>query len=226
MAIATSTAIALALAAAAAGTSYYNTQQTAKKTDRAAAAGIRSQAERQRQADARTNQIIDAQSASTPDAAKMDTLGQYMQQVRAGAAGAGRGIQQSGATSRAAQESAADAALGVSSYGGKIAELMAAMDAPQLQRRQEAVNMARGGSDLERIASFAGGDQFLNQLRLQGIRRNPWLDAFSSFAGGAASGAAGGWGGGTAAAGAGAGAAGGAGTNFGAGLYRGFAGGY
>jgi hypothetical protein len=223
MAIASGTLAALALAAAAAGTSYYNTRQTANKQDSAAAAGIRSQADRQRQADARTNQIIDAQAASTPDAAKMDTLGQYMQQVRASAAGAGRGIQQAGATSQAAEESAADAALGVSSYGGKIAELMAAMDAPQLQRRQEAVSMARGGSDIERVASFAGGDNFLNQLRLQGIRRNPWLDAFSSFAGGAASGAAGGWGGGAAA---GTGAAGGTGTSFGSGLYRGLAGGY
>lgn len=196
MAIATSTLVALGLAAAAAGANYYNTQRTANKADSAAAAGIRAQSARQREADARTNQIIDAQASSTPDAAKMDVLGQYMQQIRAAGAGAGRGIQQAGATSTAAQESAADAALGVSSYGGKMADLMAAMDAPALQRREEAVNMARGGSDIERIANFAGGDQFLTQMRLDGVRRNPWLDAFSALAGGASQGAAGGWGGG------------------------------
>lgn len=196
MAIATSTLLALGLAAASAGAQYYNTQRTADKADRTAAAGIRSQAARQREADARVNQVIDQQSSSSPDAAKMDTLAQYMQGLRAAEAGAGRGIQQAGATSTAAQQAAADAALGVSSYGGKMADYMAAMDAPGLQRRAEAVNMARGGSDIERIANFAGGDQFLTQMRLDGVRRNPWLDAFSALAGGAAQGAAGGWGGG------------------------------
>ena len=194
MAITTSTALALGLAAAGAGANYYNTRQVGKRQDREAAAGIRAQGARQREADARVNALVDQQAQSSPAAAQADVLGQYMRQLQAGAGGASRGIAQVGNVSAAAQEQAADASLGVSDYGKMIAGLMSAMDAPGLQRREEAIRAARTGSDIERIANFAGGDQFLTQMRLDGIRRNPWLDAFSALAGGAAQGMAGGWG--------------------------------
>lgn len=196
MAIATSTAIALALAAAASGASYYNTQQPAKKQDREAAAGIRKQSARQREADASVDKAIDAQNMSSGADEKASVLDQYMQQVNAAKAGSLGGLNQAGNLSDAARTAEADASLGVGNFGTKIAGLMAAMDAPQLQRQNEAVNRARTAVDLEGIGRNAEGDAFLNQMRLQGIRRNPYLDAFSSFAGGAAGSVGGGAGGG------------------------------
>lgn len=186
MAVATSTAIALALAAAAAGTSYYNTQNTAKKQDREAAAGIRRQSARQREADASVSNAIDAQNMSSGADEKASVLDQYMQQVNAAKAGSLSGLNQSGNLSDAARTAATDASLGVGNFGQKIAGLMAAMDAPQLQRQNEAVNRARTAVDLEGIGRNAEGDAFINQMRLQGIRRNLLMDAFSSLAGGAA----------------------------------------
>lgn len=220
--IATSTAVALALAAAAAGASYYNTQSTAKKQDRSAAEGIRKQAARQREADASVDKAIQAQAGSSGADEKAGVLEQYMQQVRASKAGATTGLSQTGKLSDQARNAEADAALGVGNFGQKIAGLMAAMDAPNLQRQNEAVSRARTAVDLEGIGRNASGDAFLNQLRLQGIRRNPYLDAFSSFAGGAAGSVGSG-------AGAGAGAtqsAGSFGSGFGSGLYSGARGGY
>lgn len=218
MAIATSTAIALALAAAAAGASYYNTQSTAKKQDKSAAEGIRRQAARQREADASVDKAIQAQAGSSGADEKAGVLENYMQQVRASKAGATKGLAQSGNLSDKARTSEIDAALGVGNFGEKIAGLMAGMDAPVLQRQNEAVNRARTAVDLEGIGRNASGDAFLNQLRLQGIRRNPYLDAFSSFAGGAAG-----------SVGSGAGATQSAGSfnsGFGSGLYRGARGEY
>lgn len=196
MAIATSTAVALALAAAASGASYYNTQQTAKKQDREAAAGIRKQSARQREADGAVDKAIDKQTMSTGADEKAGVLDQYMQQVKAAKAGSLGGLNQAGNLSDAARTAEADASLGVGNFGTKIAGLMAAMDAPQLQRQNEALSRANTAVDLDGIGRNAEGDAFLNQMRMQGIRRNPYLDAFSSFAGGAAGSVGGGAGGG------------------------------
>lgn len=196
MAVATSTAIALALAAASAGGQYINTQNTARRQDNEAAAGIRQQAARQREADSTVSDLIDKQAGSSGADEQANVLGQYMQQLRQAKAGSTTGLSQIGNVSDTARAAEADAALGVSDYGSKIASLMSAIDAPGLQRQNEAVDRARGGVALEGIGRNAEGDAFLNQMRLQGIRRNPWLDAFSSFASGAAGGMASGSGGG------------------------------
>ena len=196
MAVATSTLVALGLAAAAAGGQYVNTRNTARRQDSEAAAGIRAQSARQREADSTVSDLIDKQAGSSGADEQANVLGQYMQQLRQAKAGSTTGLSQIGNVSDTARAAEADAALGVSDYGSKIASLMSAIDAPGLQRQNEAVDRARGGVALEGIGRNADGDAFLNELRLQGVRRNPWLDAFSSFASGASSGMAGGAGGG------------------------------
>jgi len=184
------------LAAAGAGASYVNERNTARRQDETAAAGIRQQAARQREADSTVSDLIDKQAGSSGADEQANVLGQYMQQLRQAKAGSTTGLSQIGNVSDTARAAEADAALGVSDYGTRIASLMSAIDAPGLQRQNEAVDRARGGVALEGIGRNAEGDAFLNQMRLQGIRRNPWLDAFSSFAGGAAGGMASGSGGG------------------------------
>lgn len=180
--------VPLALTALSAGATYYNTQRTADKQDNALAAQIRQSGERQRQADAKVNDLITQQATSSSADERSGTLDQYMSQLRAQQGNATAGLNQVGAVSDAYRQSGADASLGVSEYGGKVASLMSRMDAPALQRVNEAIQQGRVAGDIDRIKRFAGGDDYLAQLRLQGIRRNPWIDAGAQLAGGAARG--------------------------------------
>jgi hypothetical protein len=100
------------------------------------------------------------------------------------------------ATSDAYKASGADAALGISDYGAKAADLMSSIDAPTIQRAQEAANDVRFNTALGAIKRASAGDDFLAQMRLRNIKLNPWISAGTSIAGGYARGAAGASGGG------------------------------
>jgi hypothetical protein len=174
-----------ALTAAGTGATVYNTNQTEKRQDNALAAQLRGDADKQREADAKVNELLNQQAASTPDDEKAGALDSFMQQMQAK-----RGntqLRQAGATSDAQRAQANDAALGVSSYGDKIAGLLASIDAPAQQRQNEAITQGRFGQEIDRIKRFSAGDDFLAQMRLRGIKRNPWID----LAGGALSAAGG-----------------------------------
>jgi len=180
--------VPLVAAAVSAGATYYNTQRTAKKQDDALAAQIRASGERQRAADSKVNELIAQQGASTSADERASTLDQYMSQVRAQQGNATAGLNQVGAVSDAYKQSGADAALGIADYGGKVASLMSRMDAPALQRVNEAIAANRIAGDIDRIKRFSDGDDYLARLRLQGIQRNPLIDAAANVAGGYAKG--------------------------------------
>lgn len=189
MAMATSTIVALALAAAAAGTSYYNTQQTAKRQDNALATSLTNQAKKQREADAKVNAEVEKVKASTAEDERRQAFSQYMDTLARGKQKADAGLE--GQIGGAAfQSDAAAAKDAVAQYGAKNADLMARIDAPGLQRQGEAFGYGHLGTDLDLIGREAKGQAFLDELRLRAVRRNAGLDALSSFLGGAASGAA------------------------------------
>jgi hypothetical protein len=182
--------VPLALAAVGAGTSYYNTQQTAKRQDNSLADQIRQQSARQREADTQVNDLVQKRAGSDAAGERAQTLGGYLDQVRAATGASTSGLGQVGRTSDAYQQSANDAALGVADYGQKTAQLMSRIDAPAQQRQREALENAQFQTDLGLIKRNASGDDYLARLRLQNIRANPWLTATSQLAGGAASAAA------------------------------------
>lgn len=186
MAISTSTAVALALAAASAGGQYYNTQKTAERQDNQLAAQLRQQGKRQHEADAKVTELIDKRAASSPEDERAGMLEGYLATIRAQSGNANAGLSQAGAVSDAYRESSNEAALGVSDYGKQVAGLLSRMDAPALQRQREGMESARFESDINRIKRFSMGDDYLAKLRLDQIRRNPWIDAASALAGGAA----------------------------------------
>lgn len=199
MAIATTTAIALALAAAAAGTSYYNTQQTAKRQDNALATQLRNQSGKQKQADAKVNAEVEALKSSTAEASRQKTQAQYMDTLRQGKAKVTAGLTPNIGSDAFKQDSAA-ASQGVQDYGAHAADLMARIDAPSQQRQSEAFGYGNLATDLNLIQRDAQGQNFLDELRLRGVRRNAGLDALSTFLGGAAGGVSAGAGGAAAAA--------------------------
>lgn len=181
-------AVPLMFAAAAAGTSIYNTRQTEKRQDRALAEKIRQQSKKQQEADARIAETLTGLQGSNPAVERAQALADYVAQVRANAAGMGALGQQGGAVSDAYARAAEDAAMGVSDYIGGQAELMARQDAAGRQREREGRTVAGLGTNLGLIEREARGQAMLDDMRVNSIRRNPWLDAASAVLGAMAGG--------------------------------------
>lgn len=186
---------AAAIATLAAGTTYYNTQQTAKRQDNQLANSLRQQAALQQQADAKTNELIQKTAQSTDAPAKANLLGDFMQQVQASTGNATHPLNQVGNVSDAYTHAANNAALGVGQYGTDRAQLLSSIDAPNLQRQGEAADLSRYGSQINAIKRDSQAEQFMNQIKLGAIHPNPWLSAaaagMSAYAGSRGGGAAG-----------------------------------
>ena len=180
--------VPLLVAAIGGGASYYNGVKTANKQDQVLAEGIREKGRRQQGADAKVNELIQKTGDSNAEGDKSQALQQYMQQLSASRGQANGGLGQLSGVSDAYQKDSANAALGIQDYGGKIAGLMSRIDGPMAQRRREGNDQADFGVAIDQIKRFAEGDDFLNRLKLNGVRRNPLLDAFSAAASGYASG--------------------------------------
>ncbi len=203
--------IPLAMSAIGAGVNYNEQRKVAKRQDNILAGQIQQNSARQAEADRAVSDTLRNAATSTSEDSKTSAAAQYLDQVRAAQAGATRGLGQVGAVSGAYQQAANDAALGVGDYASQTANLMARIDAPAQQRRQEADASDRLRSDLSLIGRKAAGDDYLAQLRLRNVRANPWAGAAAQLMGGAAQGMAGR----TAGAGGMSGAAAGSAQNFG-----------
>lgn len=176
--------VPLALAAVSTGAQVYNQNQQAKKQDRILADQIRGNADKQRQADAKTAEMIRREAASTDAGARQSALGQFTDQIQKASGNATRPLQTQGAVSDAYKQAGSDAALGMSNFAGNFADLVSRIDAPQQQRQALDLQRGRYATDIDMLKRFAGGDDYLAQLKLRNVRRNPWLDAASGVAGG------------------------------------------
>lgn len=180
--------------AAAAGAQAYNTNQTMRRQDRAAADSIRYQSRLQREADARVNQEVQSLEASTAEDERAQRLSQYMDTLRAGDANLTAGLTP-GVGSEAFREDSAAAADAVRSGAGRTAGLMSRIDAAQMQRQGEGFGYGRLATDIGLIGRRSQGQAFMDDLRMRSIQRNPWIDAGAAVLQGMAGGLAGGGGG-------------------------------
>lgn len=183
--------VPLLIAATGAGASYVNTTRTAKRQDQVLAEGIRQKSRTQQGADAKVNELIAKTGDSNAEADKGQALQQYMATLKQSRGQAVGGLAPMSGASEAYAADANQAALGIDDYGSKIAGLMSRIDGPAAQRRREGNDQADFGVAIDQIKRFAEGDDFINRMKLNGVRRNPLLDAFASFAQGTASGMAG-----------------------------------
>jgi hypothetical protein len=190
MAIATATALALAASLASAGIGAYQSRKMANDQDSIAAQGIRNQAKTQREANARINETIDKTKNSTPDDERATAQEQYLAQLQRAMGQAKTGLGPRG-VSGAFDEAADAAGADVSNYGGVLADLFARMDAPILQRQGEGNSFGDLGMDLSRISGNVSGDDFLTRLKMQNVKRNPWLDLVAGGLSGYAAGGGG-----------------------------------
>ena len=185
MAIATATAIALALAAASAGTAYYNTQKTAAAQDRQASDAIRSQSQIQQKGDAAVNAEVEKLKTSRSEDERREGLDAYMQQLTTHKKQLESGLTPNFGSDTFKADSA-QAVQETGDYASDTAGMMARMDAPQQQRQGEAFGFGKLATDLSLVGRESQGQDFIDQLRMRAIRRNPGLDALSAFLAGAA----------------------------------------
>lgn len=190
MAMATSTAIALALAAASAGTQYYNTEKAADRADNQAATGIRAASEKQRTADAEVAAEVERMRKSSSEDERANALTSYMDTLRKGRQQSEAGLTPS-IGSEAFKADSAAATTGVQDYGKQFASLMSRIEAPGTQRMNEGFQYGNLATNLGLIGREAAGDAYINNLRMNGIRRNAGLDFASSLMGAGAGAAAG-----------------------------------
>lgn len=173
-------AIPLVMAAAGAGASYVNTQNTAKRQDEASAQAIRNQSLLQQKADAQVGDAVQKLQGSTSAASTAQRLDDYMNTLRRNKATTDNGLTPT-IGSQAFQTDAANRAAGANNYAAQTAGLMARMDAPQMQRQQEGFDYGNLATDLGLIKRDSQGQSFLDQIRLNGIRRNSKMDLASGL---------------------------------------------
>lgn len=178
--------VTVGLAVLAAAGTMYNNQQVANKQDSTLAASLRQQGMLQQQQNAKTSQLIQKTAASSPTQAKADLLGQFTQAMQQNKGRSTNGLNQTGAVSSAYAKAANDAASGVSAYGADQSGLLSSIDAPGLQRQQEAEGLQQYATGLNQTRQQSASDQFLTNMQLQNIKPNPWIggvtDAMRSYA--------------------------------------------
>jgi hypothetical protein len=181
--------VGLALAAAGAGAQYVNTTRTEERQDRQLAESIRGQARRQEEADAKVNEEVRKLEQSNAADERAGRLQQYFQTI-----GRNRRDVQGGITPGIGgaefQGDAAKAAAALDAYGGGQAALASRIDAPLVQRQGEGFSYGNLATDLSRIGREVAGQAFVDQVKLNRIRRDPWLDAAGSTLQGAGQGMA------------------------------------
>ncbi|HDX0958565.1 TPA: hypothetical protein RNT23_002105 [Stenotrophomonas maltophilia] len=167
-----------------AGVQYNETRRTNRRQDQEAAASIRRQGQLQQQADRVVSDEVGKLAASDSNDERAQRLDQYMQVLRRGQRQANSGLEGpvGGASFQADAGAARDAA---DAAAATTAGLQARIDAPGLQRQGEAFNYGRLATDLGLIGRESAGQSFVDQLRMQRIRRRPEVDLLAGAISGA-----------------------------------------
>lgn len=187
--------IAVAMTVVGAAVSAYNSNKTLKKQDRETVRAIRRQRTQTEASNKRVRETVDQLASSDDRKARADAGKKYLSALNLG-----QGQPQTtlggtlGGVSEDYRQAAARSAANESAYAGDTAGLMASQDAPFSQRLGESFALGNLDTDIRSIASIADGNAGVDQLRIQGVRRNPWLDlagsALSSYGANAGGGAA------------------------------------
>lgn len=181
--------VPLIVSAIGAGATAYNAHQTLKDQDNVAAQGLLAQGQRQKQADQRVSQEVNALDASSPEASRKAATDNFLTALKQNQQQA-RGGKTVGAVSGQYDADSAAAGNAVDQFGRSQADVLGRINAPGLQRQDEAQGRARLGSDLGLIGRNSQADAFLTDLRSRSIQANPWINAGATLAGGVASGMA------------------------------------
>lgn len=154
--------------------------QVADKQDNQLAAQIRQQMGTQQKVAGKTAQLVNAAKGATNDQPQADAAKQqYDTAVKANAATAAQPYQVTGDTSKAYADATKNAALGVSNYTNTKSGLMADMAAPGLARQNAQTGIDNYKIDTGQLNQNQSLDNYVNQIKLQGIHASPWLSLLS-----------------------------------------------
>lgn len=173
------------LAAAGYAANETNQQQIREKEDKTLTAQLLRNAARDKDAQAEVNKTITAQATSTPDDERSTLLQGLNQALTANRAASTAGVQGTAGASNQYAKDAAAAALGIADTGQRQANLASRLDAPILQRQNEAQNMRKLKTATDLIGDDARTDDYLTKLKLRGITGSPFLRMIGAIAGGA-----------------------------------------
>lgn len=171
--------VSIGVAIAGVALNQYNTHEVNKRQDNNLASSLLHQQSIQDQANQKTNSLIQSTAASNDEGAKSSLLDKFHQQLLASQPNATGGLNQVGHVSDAYTAASNDAASGASTYGNERAANIASIDAPGMQRAQEAQMALSTGTDLGQLQARSASTNFLDNMRLKGIVANPWLTAAS-----------------------------------------------
>ncbi|MCF3455421.1 hypothetical protein [Stenotrophomonas maltophilia] len=170
--------IPIALAVAGTAMQQAETDRVARKQDQATAQSLLNQSRRQQEADTKVNEQIAKTEASNSADERAQALSQFTQQLQRSRKQAVAGLE-SPIGGQAFQADSTAARAGSDSAAARTAELMARIEAPRLQRQDEAFDYGRLATDIDGLSREAAGQSFIDQMRLRNIRRRPGMDLLS-----------------------------------------------
>ncbi|HET9679402.1 MAG TPA: hypothetical protein VFP95_02440 [Gammaproteobacteria bacterium] len=153
----------------------YNTNKMLDKKDAATARLIKNQGVWQDKADKKISEKLDDADDNTAKKEQQVAAQQYKNTL-ASAQPVDKGPKKSSEYAEALAESLAK-------KQGKIADLtnmMAKVDKIGMDRFSQGLGYANLGSQVNTLSNFARGQRNVDQIKVNSIRRNPWLDFLSA----------------------------------------------
>lgn len=169
---------AVGAAVASAVLQQYNANKVAKKQNQATVASLLEQQKLQREANQRINENIDQLAQSDPQDEYEGRSSDIRNQLRRQQSMALAGIQNTGGGEAVTEMANAAKPMAVG-YGDDINRWISGIDAPMLQRQGEQFDRADVQSKLDFLRRNSAQEHNLLQLKLAGIRENPWLNMLS-----------------------------------------------
>lgn len=176
------TGVELALLAGSTAVSAANNQQAQNQQNRIASDAMRRNQMLNQEAGRRVSEEIQRTAKSAPDQEVQNANADFMDALRRAKVGEGGDA----LTGRGSDRFADDldlARTAANDEGKRTANVLARIDAPQLQRQREGAGINRAATDLSLLGERGKSGDFLDQLRMARAVPNAGIDALASLGG-------------------------------------------
>ena len=172
----------------------FNARHADRKRDRILRLIMERRARQQDEIDAALMGEVGTLRGETPEAERDKAMSEFVGQLRATRAAQPTSYGARGTVSAREAGDLKEATGQLGQFANREADITARIDSQRRMREGQGLRLGRLGTDLTEKARLIDSADFLDQLRLNRVRKNPWLDMLGSAMKGA--GQAGGFGGG------------------------------
>jgi hypothetical protein len=176
------TGLELALIAGSTGLSVANQQGAKRQQERIASDALRRNSLLNKEAGRRVSDEVQRVADSGPEGEVQDANADFMAALKRARVEEG-GDALAGAGSDRFSDDLDLARTAAGAEGKRTADILARIDAPQLQRQREGASLNRAATDLQLIGDRGQGGDFLDQLRMARAQPNAGIDALASLGG-------------------------------------------